>query len=205
MIVRKSHHLQIPGHRFTRVDDILVKTLHNYAHSSPYAFNKPTFSFGWYGSVRSIQRMPLPQKRSAQWLADRYITWLAAYLPWAIKASRKNGRVKLCIPGLDLILLSFSYSPVRSSKDRILYYIDGGLLASTKNRKGRLEFRKIPPGQELGLVAIHDFIPALPWFIYRYSQAKIHAFIIQAFKRYLEGYGRAKRRRLRRFNKVKCS
>lgn len=203
MVVRQDHRLIIPQHSFARVDDILKAVLGTYAHSNPHAFKKPKFSLSWYGSVRSIQRMPLPEGKSAQWLADRYVNWLAAYLPWMIQASRRNGRVQLTLPYLKIVLLSFSYSPVRSSRDRILYYIDGGVLASKKNTKGRIEFRKIPPGHTSGLVAIHDFVPALPWFIYRYTQAKIHYGIMRAFRRYLQRYSKKRARSYKVLNKVR--
>ena len=188
MVVRESHQLKIPGHQFKPIGSILNDILLSFRKRPPHAFKKPQVKWGWYGSVRSIQRLHLPEEKSAWWISQRYISWLTAYLPFIIKASRVDNKVKFCIPGLDIILLSFTYSKSRSTDNRVLFYIDGGWLASNQNRRGRLEFRKIPADENTALVAIHDFIPALPWYIYRYTQAKVHAIIMASFQRYLERY-----------------
>ncbi len=35
------------------------------------------------------------------------------------------------------------------------------------------------------LAAIHGFVPALPWLVYRLTQAPVHAFVMHCFGRYL--------------------
>ncbi|MNW35612.1 hypothetical protein D3C74_126110 [compost metagenome] len=42
-----------------------------------------------------------------------------------------------------------------------------------EDHHGRLEFLQIP-GTNVCVVAIHDYVPSLPWFIYKYTQAKVH-------------------------------
>jgi hypothetical protein len=49
---------------------------------------------------------------------------------------------------------------------------------------GRLEFRQVLDEQTL-IVAVHDFEPRLPWWIYRSTQAVFHAWIMRRFTRYL--------------------
>ena len=75
------------------------------------------------------------------------------------------------------------YSEERSSVDRELYYITGGLLAYGEGR-GRLEFRNIYGGQ-YKIAAIHEFRPRLPWYFYKYTQALMHLFVMKAFNNYL--------------------
>lgn len=50
---------------------------------------------------------------------------------------------------------------------------------------GRLEFRNALAGQ-FTLVAIHDYAPALPWFIYKFTQAPLHLLVMKWFSAYLK-------------------
>ncbi len=71
----------------------------------------------------------------------------------------------------------------RSTPDRQLYVLGDGLL-SRRSGRGRLEFRRVLDGRTL-LVAIHDYSPRLPWFVYVLTQAPLHAPVMAAFRRYL--------------------
>ena len=48
-----------------------------------------------------------------------------------------------------------------------------------------MEFRQIP-GTNEAIVAIHDFMPSLPWFFYKYTQAKVHLLVMAMFSRHLK-------------------
>jgi hypothetical protein len=74
-------------------------------------------------------------------------------------------------------------SEERSTPDRQLLYVIKGLLVSKKNR-GRLEFRVVL-NRHYAIAAIHDFKPALPWYIYKYTQAKIHLWVMNAFAKHI--------------------
>ena len=71
----------------------------------------------------------------------------------------------------------------RSNDDRQLLYISKGLLVSEKNR-GRLEFRVVLNRKYI-IAAIHDFTPALPWYVYKYTQAKLHLWVMKSFSKYI--------------------
>jgi len=81
-------------------------------------------------------------------------------------------------------LLILELSRERSSEERSLFYIVGGLLCQTPQR-GRLEFREVSDGSYL-LVAIHDYKPSLPWFIYILTQAKAHLLVMYLFGKHLK-------------------
>jgi len=49
---------------------------------------------------------------------------------------------------------------------------------------GRLEFREVLDKKYV-LVAIHDYVPTLPWFIYSFTQARIHLWVMKNFNRHL--------------------
>ena len=77
-----------------------------------------------------------------------------------------------------------------------MFYITGGLLLQKSARveqpvPGRLEFRSIFDGRFL-LTAVHDFRPALPWHIYRVSQARVHLLVMNLFGRHLARYANRK-------------
>jgi hypothetical protein len=70
------------------------------------------------------------------------------------------------------------------------YEIDGGMFAklSEDDKTGRLEFRRLPESEE-GLVAIHEFVPALPWWFYTKTQAKAHLVVMWLFGRHVRLLG----------------
>jgi hypothetical protein len=142
-------------------------------------------------NVRSVQRIPLPKGKTARWAAERYGEWLPRFFKTLIRAERDTaGRVRLMLAFPRLCLIEHSFAMDRSqSSDRQVYYITGGLLARKDRRltrRPRLEFREALGGAAL-LVAIHDYRPTLPWFLYNLTQAPIHLWVMRGFARQLQG------------------
>ncbi len=134
--------------------------------------------------VRSVQRIPLPGDLDAELAANEYMRWLprgAWPLLHVEVDDQRTATFSLSFTRKPLLVLTFS--PERSTAGRQLFYVKGGLLAQASKR-GRLEFRVTPDGQEL-LTAIHEFAPRLPWHIYRYTQALVHAWVMWRFGRHL--------------------
>jgi hypothetical protein len=67
----------------------------------------------------------------------------------------------------------------------VTYAIEDGILVK-KHAGARLEFRRVLAGKYV-IVAIHDYAPALPWFIYIYTQAITHLLVMRAFARFCRG------------------
>lgn len=137
--------------------------------------------------VRSVQRLPLKAGQDALWLAEQYALLLPRLLRPLIRAKVEPDRtIRIYHLGLWHPMLELDYSESRSTPDRALYYITGGLLAGpdTARLSGRMEFRVIP-GQGFALAAIHDFTPRLPWQLYRMTQAYFHLWSMKAFIRFL--------------------
>ena len=96
-----------------------------------------------------------------------------------------SGAVAFRARGVPWPLLLLKHAPERTTPTRELFRITGGLLARTGGpRVGRLEFRTVLGGTAV-LAAIHDFIPTLPWYIYRLTQAVVHLWVMQAFGAWL--------------------
>ncbi len=168
------------------IDAIHIENeLINHQSKQPYQRKSSTSSVQ-EDTVRSVQRLYVPEGRDAVWVAMHYIKWLAYFLKPLIRVEIEdthNCRLYALIGKKPLLELTFS--EIRSTPLRALFYITGGKLASTRgSHPGRMEFRFIP-GTNACMAAIHDFMPALPWFIYKYTQAKMHLWVMSRFKKHL--------------------
>jgi uncharacterized protein YbjT (DUF2867 family) len=141
--------------------------------------------------VRSVQRIPLPAGRDAEWAAREYLRWLPrSALPLLRVAVDDDGTCRFSFAGMRRPLLVLTFAAERSRTDRQLFYVTGGLLAR-ETRRGRLEMRVTPDGDHL-LTAIHEFEPRLPWWLYRLTQAHVHAWIMRRFGRHVLAAGPAR-------------
>lgn len=136
-------------------------------------------------TVRSVQRFILPIGMNGNDIAREYMAWLPRFLfPFVIVDVIDKEWIHFSLFTRKFKLLILNWSADRSSDDRSLFYIKGGLL-SGKNDKGRLEFREVL-NNKFTLAAIHEYTPSLPWYIYRYSQALVHLFVMKSFGKHLE-------------------
>ena len=132
-------------------------------------------------SVRSIQRLDNPYRFSSEKISKKYVSWLPTHMRYLIKA--KSDKKSVTFYAIGLPLLKLKRIPKQKNIDRVKFNIVGGLLSKTSNTSW-LEFRQIANGKYT-LASIHDFIPALPWFIYKYTQAPIHAAVMNSFSKFL--------------------
>jgi uncharacterized protein YbjT (DUF2867 family) len=137
--------------------------------------------------VRSIQRLFHPPGRTAEWVASEYFRWLPSLFVFLIRVKTVGNRCTFSLLTDRISLLILEKSVERSTPDRQLLYIKGGLLVSKKMGRGRLEFREALGGRVI-LAAIHEFVPALPWIIYRYTQAILHVWVMRLFERHLREF-----------------
>lgn len=136
--------------------------------------------------VRSVQRLPLPRGRDADWVAAEYTRWLPRFMRPFLRVEVDSSRdCRFYLRPIKVPLLVLTFAPGRSSPDRQLFFVTGGLLANTgKDHRARLEFRTALGGEVI-LAAIHDFVPRLPWFVYTLTQAVVHLFVMKSFGRHL--------------------
>lgn len=132
--------------------------------------------------VRSVQRMTLPPGRDAAWAADEYVRWLPTYFGGLLRVDVDADRTCRFRTPVGT-LLQLTPAPARSTPDRQLFYVTGGLLARPTKR-ARFELRQVLDGSVL-LAAIHDFEPRLPWPVYTLTQAPFHKQVMTAFGRHL--------------------
>jgi len=132
-------------------------------------------------TVRSVQRLPLPEDTDAGWATDEYMRWVPRFM-WPLLAVTVDGPVvEFKVRVLGTVLLQLTHNREKSRHDRQLLEITGGKLAKVDGAyEGRLEFREVNRGRAL-IAAIHDFRPSLPWYIYNLSQALVHLLVMKAF------------------------
>lgn len=134
--------------------------------------------------VRSVQRLPLPAETDARWVALEYARWLPDALGPFLRVDVDEQRTcRFYLRPLPWPLLVLEFDAEVSTPDRQLFWITGGFLA-TGSERGRLEFREALDRSAV-LAAIHEFEPALPWWIYRFTQAIVHLWVMMRFSRHL--------------------
>jgi uncharacterized protein YbjT (DUF2867 family) len=134
--------------------------------------------------VRSIQRLVLPRGRDALWVAEEYFRWLPSFFSSLVRVEIKQNICTFYLIRPEIKILILEKSVERSSNDRQLLYVVGGLLAAEQGR-GRLEFREVLDKKYI-MAGLHEFRPALPWFIYRWTQAIVHLIVMKAFASHLK-------------------
>ncbi|WP_342564531.1 hypothetical protein NST84_04990 [Paenibacillus sp. FSL R7-0345] len=136
--------------------------------------------------VRSIQRVVLPGNTDAGWTARYYLEWLGSLLKPLIRIDNNDDNLhRICLRGSRCAILELTYLSERSSAASTVYRISGGVL--TKQifaSESRLEFLQLPGSREC-IIAIHDYLPSLPWYLYKYTQAGVHLLVMAAFRRHL--------------------
>jgi uncharacterized protein YbjT (DUF2867 family) len=186
LLPKKQQLLEIPGHRYKSLEESLKsemdqlkpslsqthKTIRKKAHEAPL--------------VRSVQRLYLPKTHNAAWAAKEYMRWLPHFMrPFLVVETDEDTICRFRLFFWRRSLLRLNLSPSRSTPDRQLFYIIGGVLVAENGPKNaRLEFREVLGGRYL-LAAIHNFSPSLPWYLYMNSQALIHLWVMRRFDYYL--------------------
>nr|WP_051683061.1 NAD(P)H-binding protein [Salinicoccus luteus] len=131
--------------------------------------------------VKSVQRIRIPKQWSVDDVADYYVNWLSRIGGKFISTRVKDRETSIALPFFKSPILVLEKSEERSYEDRILYYIKGGKFSQTReDGRARLEFRRVLDTDEV-LIAIHEYEPTLPWFVYTLTQAKVHLLVMKAF------------------------
>lgn len=142
---------------------------------------------GPFPDVRSIQRVVLPGDTDAAWAARYYTDWLGSLLKPLIRIDYHDSedRYRLCLRAFRRPILELTCQPLQSSPQHTVFRISGGILTKQRDPyEGRLAFLQIPGSREC-IIAIHDYQPSLPWFLYKHTQARVHLLVMSAFRRHL--------------------
>jgi len=187
MLAREHAPHRLEQRATTGVKDMLelAATQREVGPSVPRAFVKVKAPKG-PSKVCSVQRMSLPEGRDAKWAVNTYFTWLPKALRGLVRVteSQERDEVIFSFRLTGQRLLGLKRLPHRSGDDRQVLKVTHGLLARESHR-GRLEFRQALDGGTL-IASIQDFVPRLPWWIYRPTQGLFHRWVMWRFKRHLK-------------------
>jgi nucleoside-diphosphate-sugar epimerase len=153
---------------------------------TPFEFRMPRLlsAIKELSEVRSIQRMPLPAKKSAVCVANRYFAWLPFFLRPFLKVVKTDGACEYRLRALNVMLLRLTMDKEKSTADHQVFRVTGGALVAAGN-KGTFEFRA-SHDRRFVIAALHNFRPALPWSIYCFTQALVHWVVMDRFGKSLE-------------------
>ncbi len=137
-------------------------------------------------TVRSIQRLPSAPSSTCDQIAREYENWLPRALLGLIKveSDSESGLVIFSLRGLSWPLLILKRVLGGHDVQRAKFHIVGGLL-SKRPDCGWLEFRQVAD-RKFTLVSINEFVPTLPWYIYRFTQAILHRWTMALFAEHLK-------------------
>lgn len=177
MLVRPENRFPIESLMNTSVQESIERIVSKEAQPvHAFAANKTTRG---PKSARSVQRLPLPEGKDAVWVVEEYFRWLPRFFSFIIKIKIIGDYCHFYFLHPKIVLLILQKSVDRSTPDRQLLYVKGGLLSGEQSR-ARLEFREVMAKKYI-IAGIHDFRPALPWILYRYTQAIVHLLVMKAF------------------------
>ncbi|MBN6095659.1 NAD(P)H-binding protein [Staphylococcus saprophyticus] len=132
--------------------------------------------------VRAISRVVLPKDVNMIQLAESYANFLNRITLNLVNSDFNEDNFTISVPCLnkDLLLLSKDFKA--SNNERILYRIVGGDFAlDSDGGNARLEFRRLP-NSDACIIALQEYEPTLPWWVYKYTQAKVHKSVMNLFK-----------------------
>ncbi|MFL5320671.1 MAG: NAD(P)H-binding protein [Myxococcaceae bacterium] len=182
MVVRDDWLLRKSARRMTPMSEALAASIAVARSESPASSHSGKHRFD--RDVRSVQRFVLPRGLRARDVSEEYFRWLGTLSFVDVRVSGQTHQ--LFVKGFPRAILELSRSVERSSADRELLYLTGGLLSRpTERPRGRFEFREVLGGKFI-LAAIHSFMPRLPWQLYKYSQALVHLNVMRRFGEHLE-------------------
>lgn len=180
MLVEEVRSWPYPDDLKTSLEEALHRALE---HETKTAFkgHKPSAR-----DVRSVQRLVLPPGKTALWTAEEYFRWLPQFFSTLVKVEVVGEQCTFYLINPRIKILILEKSLERSAPDRQLLYVVGGLLSAQSDR-GRLEFREVLERRYV-IAALHEFRPALPWYIYRWTQAIVHIIVMRAFGEHLKWF-----------------
>lgn len=171
------------GLNYTSFEEAVKDAIENKNNLPPLPKGKPSRKTA--NTVRSVQRLPNPGRKTAIEVAEEYLRWLPKSFKHLLRVHEQEEFVTFKLLGISLLTLQYVHD--RSDEKRQLFYIYGGALAR-RTDYGWLEFRSVLDGGYI-IGAIHEFVPRLPWYIYRNTQAILHLWVMRRFSKHLGSLG----------------
>lgn len=141
-----------------------------------------TYKSDDYNYVRSVQRAPMPPGWTVENIAWYYFGWLDSIVYGLVNTTIEDDTVSMYVLDNPDPMLILQYNKEQSDENTVLFEITGGkLMKRRRSKKQRYEFRKLPMTDEF-IMALHDFQPALPWPIFKMTQAPIYSLVSRIYQ-----------------------
>lgn len=135
-------------------------------------------------TVRSIQALDIPENVSMDGVTSMYGRFLKTLNGRLINGVYDGTRFTIILMPFKLPLIQMYHDKTSDPVKSVVLNITGGLLVKRSGRIPRLEFRRLEGDTTTCLIALHDFVPRLPWGVYRVTQAPMHRFVSYLFRQY---------------------
>lgn len=143
-------------------------------------------SFAKRHSVTSIQRVKNLHKYTSLQVAELYGNWLVKFFKNIISVKDINNKIIFSL--FEKIILLELVLITSQGDDIVRFKISSGILVNKSFKEGVFEFRAIKDINII-IIGIYDFVPSLPWVIYKYTQALVHLWVMKKFSNYLNNFG----------------
>lgn len=142
--------------------------------------DRPPAAWSGPSTVLSVQRLTPKAGWTAAQTARAYFEWLPSDVP-GVKTVLGAEAYEVKAGGVSVLRLRRVAG--RSHEDvEVLEVRDGSLVA--EGSVGEFEFRLLAEPKAL-MTTLRGFVPALPWLVYRASQAPLHARVMRRFGAWL--------------------
>ena len=126
--------------------------------------------------------MPNARKQKVSKVSKGYLLWLGNVFKPAIRVKEEEEVFSVRLLGKEILRLA--HQPKKRQDNREVYFIIGGALAK-RTDLGWLEFRSVLDNKYI-LAAIQEYVPRLPWSLYKATQAQLHLWVMKRFAKSLE-------------------
>lgn len=154
--------------------------------------------------VRAITRISVPENFTMNNVASTYGDFLNKITLNMVESAIDENYFTIKLLWLDKVLLLLEKDHKASDDDRVVYQIIGGELAYADNGgSATLEFRRLINSSQ-GLVALQEYQPTLPWFVYKFTQARLHKTVMNLFALEMQKLARNKPATVNKVVKLAC-
>lgn len=176
---------QLENYEMTSFHASLKTNLVTQNTASSYTINTESSSAPKLSNTLSkITTLTLQNANQRITVADTYFRWLNSWFSLFLSVEFSHGYAEIKLLGLFPLFKLRRTSD--STKEIDVFHMEGGLLVNAqKAPNARIEFRRTMLRPHI-IIAIHDYLPTLPGWLYRGLQVPAYDFILNRFRRFIE-------------------
>lgn len=139
-------------------------------------------------SVRSIQSLNIPEGISMEGALSLYGRFLRTLHGRLINGVYDGEYFTIVLKPFNIPLIKMQHAKYSERMTGVIMDITGGLLVGPSARQPRFEIRRLGKDTTQCIIGLHDFVPSLPWGLYRLIQAPLHVAVSHLFRKYWEKF-----------------